>query len=67
MDSIAEKIRDELLHGSYVEATSSWSELESVILRESSSVVIHSFIHVLNYYVFATRSFSLSLSVLIYV
>ncbi|XP_031385736.1 serine carboxypeptidase-like 51 isoform X2 [Punica granatum] len=36
--SVAEKIRDELIHGKYVEATTSWRELEEVISQSSNLV-----------------------------
>ena len=37
--SLARKIRQQLIDGQYVDATSSWSELEGVISRSSNSVV----------------------------
>ncbi|KAK4779520.1 hypothetical protein SAY87_015626 [Trapa incisa] len=42
--SIAERIRDELIHGKYVDATNSWIELENVITRSSSSVDFYNFL-----------------------
>ncbi|MQL91416.1 hypothetical protein Taro_024032 [Colocasia esculenta] len=43
-NSIAEKIREQIQSGKYKEATSSWSELESVIIQSSNSVDMYNFL-----------------------
>ncbi|OWM73729.1 hypothetical protein CDL15_Pgr026833 [Punica granatum] len=42
--SVAKKIRDELIHGKYVEATNSWGELQHVISQGSNSVDFYNFL-----------------------
>ena len=39
LNSVAQKIKKQIQEGQYVEATDSWSELESVIARFSNNVV----------------------------
>lgn len=39
LNSVAQKIKKQIQQGQYVEATDSWSELESVISRSSNNVV----------------------------
>lgn len=43
-NSLARKIRQQLIDGQYVDATSSWSELEGVISRSSNSVDFYNFL-----------------------
>ncbi|KAJ9699345.1 hypothetical protein PVL29_008108 [Vitis rotundifolia] len=43
-NSLAGKIRQQLIDGQYVDATSSWSELEGVISRSSNSVDFYNFL-----------------------
>ncbi|XP_034689046.1 serine carboxypeptidase-like 51 isoform X2 [Vitis riparia] len=43
-NSLARRIRQQLIDGQYVDATSSWSELEGVISRSSNSVDFYNFL-----------------------
>lgn len=43
-NSLAQKIKQQLEDGQFVDATNSWSELESVISSSSNNVVVFSFL-----------------------